>query len=103
MYFNETQTEDDPMPITPRTLTQMQNRPTSYEVAIEGEVVAYTAKKTKGALLDIAQKNGQKILDQLGDWDGEAVYRKGKWIFGPVTIAFTGRTEREAASAAGLI
>lgn len=87
----------------PRTLTEMQNYNTAYEVAIDGIVVAYTQRKTKAALLKIAQRNSKMILAKLGETDPEAKYSKGRWDFGPVTVAFTGRTERAAASAAGLV
>ena len=91
------------MTATPRTLIEMQNYPTAYEVAINDRVVTYSARKTKRALLEIAQQHGQEILGMLGDWDGEAIYKNGRWMFGPVTVRFTGRTERDAASALGLI
>ena len=88
---------------TPRTLTQMQNRPTAWEVEIDGEVVAYIARKTKSALLDVARQNAKKIIAKLGEDDPIPVYTKGKWRFGPVCVKFTGRTERDAASAMGMI
>ncbi len=87
----------------PRTLTQMQHRPTAYEVVVTRDNgqetrLAFTERRTKQALLRIAQDNGQQILGMLGDWDGEATYSaKSGWTFGPVTIRFSGRTERDLA------
>ena len=95
--------EQRQMAIATRTLTQMQNRPTSYEVAINGVPVAYTQRKTKHNLLKIAGEFSDMMLDLMDDWDGEAVYTNGQWAFGPAIIAFTGRTERDVASEKGLI
>ena len=87
----------------PRTLSQMQHLPTAYEVAINGDVVGYTARKTKQALLAFARDNASKILSQIpDDMDPPAEYTKGKWSFGSVAVYFTGRTEREAATEMGL-
>ena len=91
-------------PMIPRTLTQMQHRPTSYEVVAKHEDgqeirLAFTERRTKRCLLHIHQSNGQKILDMLGQWDGIATYSSNSgWIFGPVSIRFSGRTERDLAS-----
>ena len=87
----------------PRTMTEMMNRPTAWEVSIDGQVVAYIARNTKSALLDVARQNAKAIIAKLGDADPEPVYTKGKWQFGPVCVKFTGRTERDAASALGMI
>ena len=91
--------------ITPRTLTEMQNYPTAYEVSVGGQVVAYTAQKTKKALLRIAQLNGEAILANFPDEeDIPASYSKAAgWTFGHIAVKFTGRTEREAASVLSLV
>lgn len=96
------------MTTTPRTLTQMQNRLTSYEVAVtaHGNTVplGFTERKTRAVLLNLAQANGAAILAQLSGWDGDATYSKAQgWTFGPARIHFTGRTERDVASEMGLV
>lgn len=88
--------------VEPRTITEMQFRPTSYEVVAKhiGEEtrLAFTERRTKSALLRIAQANSETVLAMLGDWDGEAKYTKAQgWAFGPVSIHYTGRTERDLA------
>lgn len=82
-----------------RTLEEMQNRPTAYEVAVEATgtrtILAYTARQTKSRLLEIAIENGPAIIEMLGDWDGQQTYSKATgWTFGPARIFFTGGTER---------
>ena len=85
----------------PRTLQAMHRRLTAYEVVAKHENgtetrLAFTERSTKQSLLQIAQANGQMILDLIGDWDGEATYSKAHgWTFGPVSIHFSGRTERD--------
>ena len=87
----------------PRTLADMQNRRTAYEVIARHEDgteirLGFTERHTKSVLLTIAQQNGESILAMLGDWDGEAVYSKSHgWTFGPVRVCFSGRTERDCA------
>ena len=89
--------------VEPRTITQMQHRPTSYEVVAKHEDgretrLAFTQRRTKSALLRIAQANSETILAMLGVWDGEATYTKAQgWTFGPCRIHYTGRTERDLA------
>ncbi len=93
----------------PRTLTQMQCYRTSYEVAVtQGNVtirLAFIARRTRGALLTVAQDNGSQILDLIGDRPvGDATYSSTTgWTFGPARVHFTGRTERDVASAMGRI
>lgn len=88
----------------PRTLAQMQNRPTSYEVVARregnGDIrLAFTERHTKSVLLSIAQRHGDAVLAMLGDWDGDAKYSASHgWAFGPVRICFSGQTERDLAS-----
>jgi len=96
------------MTATPRTLTQMQNRPTSYEIGMtyQGQTtrLGFTQRTTKGTLLSMAQANSEEALRLMGDWDGDAAYTKARgWTFGPVRIHFTGMTERDIASAMSLI
>lgn len=79
-----------------RTLEEMQNRPTAYEVAIDGVPVAFTVRKTKAALLAIAREHGDAILAKPGAAEAVATYSKARgWEFGPVRVDFTGRTERD--------
>ncbi len=92
------------MTFTPRTLTQMQRRATSYEVGMtfQGQTtrLEFTERTTRSVLLSIAQHHEEKILRLLGTWDGKAQYSSTTgWTFGPVRIHFTGKTEREIASA----
>ncbi len=88
--------------VEPRTIAQMQFRPTSYEVVAKhnGEEtrLAFTERRTKSALLRIAQANSETILAMLGAWNDEATYTKAQgWTFGPCRIHYTGRTERDLA------
>ena len=89
--------------VEPRTITKMQLRPTSYEVAVthNGQEMrlAFTQRRAKSALLRIAQANSETILAMLGAWDGEARYSKDRgWEFGPCRIHYTGKTERDLAT-----
>ena len=85
---------------TPRTLEQLQNRPTSYEVVAKTEAgtvrLGFTERTTKRALLTVAQANGETLLGMIGDWDGEATHNRiTGWTFGPVRVCLSGRTERD--------
>ncbi len=87
----------------PKTLEQLQNRPTSYEVVVvfrgSSTRLDFTQRKTKSGLLAVARQNGDKILAMLGDWSGEASYtKKTGWVFGPVVIEFSGLTERDCSN-----
>lgn len=93
---------------SPRTLTQMQRRATSYEVGMtfQGQTTSlgFTERTTKSVLLKIAAQNGEEITRMLDNWDGAATYTKATgWTFGPVRIHFTGRTERDIASTMSLV
>ena len=93
---------------TPRTLTEMQRYGTSYEIALTAHGfetrLAFTPKRTRATLLKVAQQNADQVLACIGDWDDDAVYSSTTgWTFGPARVHFTGRTEREVASAMGLI
>ena len=92
----------------PRTLTEMQRYGTSYEIALTAHGfetrLAFSQRTTKASLLKVAQQNADQVLALLDDWDGEATYTKEKgWTFGPARVHFTGRTERDVASAMGLV
>lgn len=92
----------------PRTLTQMQRRPTSYEVVVtangETQRLAFTQRQTKANLLSICQANGDLVVSLMGDWDGDAQYSSTTgWTFGPARVHYSGKTEREIASEQGLI
>ena len=94
------------MTAQPRTLEQMINRPTAYEVAlvVDGKVIdilAYTARQTRSVLLSIAQDHGPRIAnDILKTDDFECKYAKATgWVFGGrVQVKFTGWTERSRRS-----
>ncbi len=92
------------MTVQPRTLTQMQRRPTSYEVSMvcRGQVtrLAFTQRTGKSALLRIVQQNSDAVIRLMGDWDDDAQYSSTTgWTFGPVRVHFTGATERDVANA----
>ncbi len=96
------------MTATPRTLTQMQRRATSYEVGMtfQGQTtrLEFTERTTRSVLLSIVRQHSEEILRLMGTWDGDAKYTKATgWTFGPVRIHFTGKTEREIASAMNLV
>ena len=92
----------------PRTLTQQQRYGTSYEVAVTANGnetrLGFTERTTKGTLLNMVRDNGEFILTLLGDWDGDWTYTKASGVtLGPARVHFTGRTERDIASALNLI
>ncbi len=92
----------------PRTLTEMQRYGTSYEIALIANGyetrLAFSQRKTRSTLLKVAQANADQVLALVDDWDGDAAYSSTTgWTFGPARVYFTGRTEREVASAMGLI
>lgn len=96
------------MTATPRTLTQMQNLPTSYEVAVtaNGETthLGFTERHTRGTLLNFVPVHGKFILTLLGDWDGDWTYAKATGVtLGPARVHFTGKTERDFANEMNLI
>lgn len=89
-----------------RTLEEMANRPTSYAVdliADDAHVrrLAFTAKKTKRAIIEIAFENGEEIAALLteAELDQDWSYSKGAAIFagGRVQVRI-GKTERDVAS-----
>lgn len=84
----------------PRSVKAMHHRATAWEASVtaRGQTIrlAFTQRRTKTALLGIAQDNSHLILSLLGDWDGTAHYSADMgWTFGPARVHFTGRTERE--------
>lgn len=96
------------MACTPRTLMQMHNRATAYEVAIYDragkmvERVAFTERRTKRGLLIWARAYRDKLaavagvqLDQLDVLQ----WTKDRLCVGNASIAYTGRTERDCAIA----
>jgi len=98
------------MTTQPRTLLEMQNRPTSYEVvATDGTTsirLGFTAKRTKSSLLNFAHGCGQVagVMDLIGDWDGEYTYAaQTGFNFGPMWVRFSGNTERGCHGSAGRV
>ncbi|WP_045834481.1 hypothetical protein [Hyphomicrobium sp. 99] len=90
------------MDILPRTLEQMELRRTRYEVQLviggNSRIVGYTARKTREALNEYIAKYRDEIVRHIGDPDS-AYYGAGPGridINDDVSIAFTGRTERDA-------
>lgn len=87
----------------PRTITEMLNLPTAYEVVVKTDAVeirlGFTSRRTKHGLLSQAKWHGKTILPLIGDWDGEATYSRAQgWTFGPARIYFSGKTERDCAT-----
>ena len=89
---------------TPRTLTQMQNRPTSYEVVFvhnnEETRLGFTQRRTKKSLLNMAQENSELLLDKLSSeqLDKDWSYNKNTGLeFTGSFVRFSGRTERDLA------
>lgn len=91
-----------PPVVKTRTLEQMQNYGTSYEViAVVDEKqifpLEYTPRKTKSILLKIAQKYGNFLL-QYVEGDPDVKYKKNAWHFGNVVVKYSGKTERDIAT-----
>ena len=93
--------------MNPRTIAQMKNLPTTYEiimvVADVSEQVAFTARKTKGNLLANAQrfanKNEARMTNLLDGFDADGSYNANTgWTFGPVVFRYSGLTERDLAT-----
>ena len=94
-----------------RSYEALRNRPTSYEVVIVANgaivrVLGFTAKHTRGALLEFARANGAEILalmtDEQADMEWSYNASRGAVSFGggAVLVAFTQRTEMDIAKAA---
>lgn len=96
------------MNVEARTIAEMQNRPTAYEVILtKGETkrrVSFIARKSKVGLYKAMIANGPEILEvveadgaELGEDD--IVYSKGAYFFGSTgwELKFSGRTERTCA------
>ncbi len=93
------------MTIEPRTLSQMQNRPTAYEVVLltrDGlrHRLGFTQRRGKRALLAVAQQDSKRVLELLGaDADTDCRYMDGEWQFGDVCrLIYSGKTERDFAA-----
>lgn len=89
----------------PRTVRQMRNRPTSYEVGLYDRAtgamlkrLAFTPRRTKGQLLSIACANSAAITAIEPDAD-TMTYTNGSWCTARLRIAWTGNTERDCACA----
>lgn len=89
---------------TVRTLEELHNLDTSYEIVMTFEGVStrlgFSVKKTKGTLLSIACNNGELISSKMTETelDQEYTYSKKDGLkFGRVVIAFSGMTERDFA------
>lgn len=94
---------------SPRTLAEMSNRPTAYEVVLDDNGtltrLGFTARRTNAVLVHFARAHGKEIIALLdkrgiGDDDGQRP-AKLVWSLGKgVSVRFSGRTERECASLA---
>lgn len=101
------------MTAKPRTLSQMQNRLSSFEIGlyVDGkcvDVLAYTERKTIAVLLSITMKNADIIKSYLSEDELDMPFKKSvkhgvSLGGGKVVICYTGYTERDAASKLGLI
>lgn len=101
----------------PRTLTQMQNRPTAYEVVMvvkraektETITLGFTARHTKSAIQSYVDVNAESIIQELGTdapaietYSQEAGYHFAHGSV-DVDVRFSGRTERDVASEQGRV
>lgn len=87
----------------PRSLAEMHNRPTRYEiVATDGARsirLGFAVQINKGRLLDMARAQGAAIIAMLNGWNGKPTYSHGNgWQFGPVRVGKSGATERDIAA-----
>ena len=87
----------------PRTLEEMHNRQTRYEVAVTAKgqtfIANYMVRRCRDALIAVARDNNEFLLKALGDGpDLEWSYSmKNGLEFAPgVRVYYTGRTEGEA-------
>lgn len=88
---------------TPRSLEQMKDRPTCYEVGVyvnneQIDTLAFVAKRTKMTLYKLAPEGGiLKSLLTKEELDTDWEYSKdlGFTFGGRVSLRFTGKTERE--------
>lgn len=86
----------------PRTLEQLYNRRTSYEIVltIHGESfrIGFSERKTRDVLISASRSVADVILPHVPE-GLEWRYRAGTITWAPgVTVGFSGRTEREIAS-----
>ncbi len=86
---------------TPRTLEQMQNYATRYEVAVSvnGEtfVANYMVRKSRDALIAVARDNSEHLLNFINEGEEWKYSRaRGLEFNANVRVYFTGRTERDA-------
>jgi hypothetical protein len=100
------------MTATPRTLTEMQNRPTAYEIAVsvngKSEVIAFAQKTTERALRATITANMNDEREAFitaamtaEELNADYAYNRelGRIYFAKnVWIGKTGRTERDAAA-----
>lgn len=74
---------------------------TSYEIALTHngvtvEILGYSERRTKGALLRVAGANAAKIMTMCTDAElgMNYTYRDGVLSFGSVTVRFNGFTKK---------
>lgn len=89
---------------TSRTLEQMHRRATAYEIALDTPtgrtILGYSERRTRAVLISASQDAADSILPYVAN-GAEWKYRDGAITWAPgVVVRFTGRTERDAASAA---
>ncbi len=85
----------------PRSLTDMIDRPTSYEVVLiyKGTTkrIGFSERKTRSALLNMARAANVADMLDAADLDTKCSYAKDfGWKFGSATVCF-GQTERQLA------
>lgn len=92
---------------TPRDYRTIAGRLTRYEITVDGVPVAYTARRTRQSLFNVAWDAADWIGGEVGDvvrflWDSKlrqfSCVKEGSDI-PPVIVRFSGRTEREASYA----
>lgn len=88
---------------TPRSLDDLHNRHTRYEVAIKIDGVSFVAgymlAKSRSALIAVARDHSEQLLKALGNGPDQpwSYSMKNGLQFAPnVRVYYTGRTERDA-------
>lgn len=88
-----------------KRLQRLHRLSTRYEVTLQTKdgaeyLVGYTMRRSGHGLLGITRRSGEEIIKLVGITDEDTVTfargRKSMSIGDGVTIAFTGRTERDA-------
>ena len=89
--------------LTPLTLADtLRRHTTAHEIVAthaDGRRVqlGFSGRVTKHTLAVAAQRGAEQIVGLCNGWEGNSYYdRKRGWVFGPVRVHFSGRTEQRA-------